>query len=400
DPEQLALTIDLTRWLFPFVILVSLVSYCEGILNHRGHFFVPKIAPGLVSLSVVAAAVCLGGVMKVPIQSLVVGVLAGGLLHLLIQLPLLVARWRLPRLRLDFSPRFKRFMGEMGKVVLIGIFAQINIMVLRLLASFLPAGAVSHYWNANRLVDLTQGMIGVGLGSAIMPVLARAVAEERWSDVRGHLVYSLRLACFVLLPSVLFVTAFRVPLVAMLYRHGSFTWQDTLITADTLMLLAPFLLAVAGINIVKKVYFALDDRNTLLAVGAAGVVLTATLGFILIRSMAVRGLALALSLSTAAQLAAYFMLLRRKVSTAVRAGDILPGIGRMAAACLPAALVLYLLAAAGDWTRGPTRCINILLFTGGVVGSVAGYLGCAYLLRIPELRELSGMLRRKRRRGA
>jgi len=96
EPEKLELTIALTRWLFPFVVFVSLVSYCEGLLNYRGHFFIPKLAPGIVSGSMAASALLLAHRLEEPIFALVVGVLVGALTHLLVCIPPLVKYWGFP----------------------------------------------------------------------------------------------------------------------------------------------------------------------------------------------------------------------------------------------------------------------------------------------------------------
>ncbi|MEN0065282.1 MAG: lipid II flippase MurJ [Myxococcota bacterium] len=93
DPVKMALAIDLTRWLFPFLTMVSLVSHFEALLNHRGHFFVPKAAPGLVSGGMVASALLLGDVLNEPVYALVAGVLVGGVAHVLVHLPFVWSHW-------------------------------------------------------------------------------------------------------------------------------------------------------------------------------------------------------------------------------------------------------------------------------------------------------------------
>ena len=137
------LTIQLTRVLFPFVIFVSLVSWCEGLLNHRDHFFVPKIAPGMVSMAVVIAALWPAQRSAIEIGWAVAwAVLIGGAVHLLICLPPLIKRWGTIRPRMDAwsDSRFRVVTKEMGKVAVIGIMAQVNLIVLRYLASHIDEG--------------------------------------------------------------------------------------------------------------------------------------------------------------------------------------------------------------------------------------------------------------------
>ncbi|MCK5059357.1 MAG: murein biosynthesis integral membrane protein MurJ [Candidatus Aminicenantes bacterium] len=389
DPVKFNLTVNLTRWLFPFIAMVSLVSYCEGILNHRGHFFIPKIAPGLVSAGIIVAVVLFMNRFSPPVYSLAAGVLAGGIFHFLVQLPILGKLWYFPRPNFQFnSPRVRFFLGEMGKVILIGIFAQLNVVVLRQLASFLPAGSVTHYWNANRIMDLTHGIIAIGMGSALMPVVTRSVFEKDWHKVRDQLEYSIKMVAFFLFPACAFMLFFHKATVAILFRHGSFTIHDSLVTAATLQLLIPFLINLAGINIIKKVYFAIDDRNTLMAVGGFGVALTAMIGIVLTKAMGlgVRGLAVSLSISTFIQLILYFYILRRKIPEVVQPAGMLLSLLRIAGACIPAMILLYLLADTGNWEKGPGELKNLLIFGCSALLTLLTYLVSAYLLKVKELR--------------
>ena len=296
--EKRDLTIQLTRVLFPFVIFVSLVSWCEGLLNHRDHFFVPKIAPGMVSMAVVIAA--LWPSQRSPIEiiwAVAWAVLAGGAVHLLICVPPLIKRWGAipPRLDAAGDPRFVHVTREMGKVAVIGIMAQINLIVLRTLASHLNEGAVTWYWNATRLVDFAQGIIAVGVGSALLPTISRAVAAKDGEAFRSSFSRASRLAGALLIPAAAFILVLPEPTVAFLYRHGAYTWADVQQTASALQMLVPFMLAAAGIQIVKKPFFALERRGELIGVGVVGVALTGALGWTLSQRMGVDGLALALS---------------------------------------------------------------------------------------------------------
>jgi putative peptidoglycan lipid II flippase len=401
-PEQFALAVRLTRWMFPFVIMVSLVSFCEALLNHRGHFFVPKVAPGVVSAALVAATLWGTGFFEEPAMALPAGLLVGGLLHLLIQVPPMARLWRWPRISLAFgNPRFRLLLREMGKVVVIGITAQVNIMVLRSLATLLMPGSVSHYWYANRLVDLTQGMIAVGLGSALLPAIAQDAAAGEWESFGADLRFALRLAGFMLIPVAAIMSAFALPLVSILFRHGSFSEADVRSTALTFICMVPFFLAMAGINLLKRAFFALDDRTTLIQVGIAGTLLTALVGYILSSPFGVAGLALALSISTSAQLALYLMLLPRRIGTPLRLGGLLRPLGRIALASLVPAGFVSLLIRLGDWSRGPSSLRNLLVVGGGLAGAFVVFLLAARALDLPEfaavVRRLRSLSERRRR---
>lgn len=400
NPEQFQLTVTLTRWLLPFLVFVALVSYCEGLLNHRGHFFVPKLAPGLVCACLAASALFLSDRFEEPIMALVVGVLVGGVVHLVVCLPPLIRLWGVPRLRaLGLSDRrYRAFLGEMGKIVAIGIFAQINILVLRQLAAVLEAGSVTQYWYANRVVDLAQGAIAVGVGSALLPAISQDVANKDWERFRDDFAHAVRLAALVLLPASAVLVVMARPTISVLFLHGEFDQSDADHTAMTLQMMVPFMLAVAGINIVKKVYFAIDDRNTLLIVGGVGVVVTGGVGYALLDRMGVEGLGLALSMSTFVQLVFYLILLRRKLGSKIGLGALVVPLAKLCVAAVPAAAAGWWICSLGAWDRGPGEMLNIAILSGGLAAAGVVYLVLCKVLRVHELEELVRRLRKRLQR--
>jgi putative peptidoglycan lipid II flippase len=398
-PEKLELTIALTRWLFPFVVFVSLVSYCEGLLNIRGHFFIPKLAPGIVSGSIATAALLLAGGFEEPIFALVAGALVGGLTHLLVCVPPLVMRWGLPlpSLRGLRGPRFRFFLGEMGKVAVIGIIAQLNVVLLRVLASFLEEGSMTHYWYANRLVDLSQGTIAVAVGSALLPAVARDAAERNWEGFRENLAEAVRLAALVILPVACLLIALARPVVSILFLHGEFGAEAAKHTAATLQLLVPFMVALAGINIIKKAYFALDDRTTLLVVGAIGLAFTAGLGYFFSMRIGVEGLGLALSVSAIAQLIIYLGILRRRMGERLGLAALIVPLLKLVVASVPVAAGAAVVCLYGDWDLGPGILRNWIAL--GIAGllALAIYITLGWILGVRELRVLPGRIRGNRR---
>lgn len=400
DPEKLGLATTLLRWMFPTLAMLSLVSYFEALLNFRGHFFVPKLAPGVVSAGIIAGALLLTGAFEEPIFAAAVGFLAGGILHVLIHLPLVWRLWGGLSLRRRLTdPRLWVVVREMGKVVLIGVFAQINLLVLRQYTAALPDGSVAIYHNATRVADLTWGLIAVAVGSAMLPNLSLSVTERAWDRFRDDLVQGFRLAAFVLVPLAAVLTVFAVPLMAVLFRRGQYSWEAALATASTIQLLAPYMLAVGGINIVKRIYFALDDRQTLLGVGALGVLVTAGFGALLFRPFGVPGLAAALSAATLTQFVTYVLLLRRKLGTRLGLDRMWGPLGRMGLATLPVVGVLWAALQLGDWSLGARSPLNAALFLGGLGGAAALYLLMAKLLDLREVDALFGRLASRLRRG-
>ena len=279
--EQFELTVSLSQVLFPFVIFVSILSWIETLVNLREHYFWPKIAPAMVSICVVGAALFMrsGDPMDI-VWAISYATIVGGMLQLVVCLPALKRLWGIipPSFSGFSNPRFKNLLGEMGKVALIGIAAKINVIVLRYLASSLEEGAMTQYWNATRLVDFAQGIIAVGIASVLLPKIVEAVENKDGDAFRENFSGASRLAGALLIPFAAFLIFFSEPFVAILLRHGRYTWADVQHTATAVQLLAPFMLAIGGINIVRKPFYALNKREVLLGVGITGVGLTFALG--------------------------------------------------------------------------------------------------------------------------
>jgi len=245
---------------------------------------------------------------------------------------------------------------------------------------------MTHYWYANRLVDLTQGTIAVAVGSALLPSVARDAADRNWEGFRENFSEAVRLAGLVLIPAACLLFALARPVVSILFLHGAFDTAAVERTVATLQLLVPFMLALGGINIVKKAYFALDDRTTLLLVGALGLALTAGTGYLFSTRIGVEGLGLALSVSGAAQLVAYLVILRIKMGRTLGLSALTLPLSKLFAASVPVAAVATWICTFGEWDRGPTAIRNWIVLVAAGLTAGALYFALGRLLRVSELR--------------
>jgi len=160
------------------------------------------------------------------------------------------------------------------------------------------------------------------------------------------------------------------PIVSILFLHGEFSVYAVDRTAATLRFLVPFMVALGGIQIVKKAYFALDDRTTLLVVGASGLVFTAAAGYLLSARIGVEGLGLALSISGVAQLVAYLGILRFKMGEKLGLAALVGPLLKISVASVPATAVAVGICAFGDWNQGPVSLRNwAVLATAGLTAS-------------------------------
>jgi len=293
------------------------------------------------------------------------------------------------------DPRLRSFLREMSKVAAIGVFAQVNVIVLRNLGSMLEPGTITQYWYASRVVDLAQGAVAVGVSSALLPAVSQAAAERDWDRFRADLAHGFALAGIVLVPVAGALAVIARPIVSLLFLHGAYTTSDVARTALAVQLLVPFMLALSGVNLVKKAFFAIDDRNTLFAVGAVGVAITAAFGFALAGPLGVAGLSVALSVSTCVQLAVYLLVLRTRIEGGLGLGTVVGPLLRMAVATVPAMLVAWAICSLGDWDRGAADLRNDAIFVAAGIAGATLYVGLATLLRVDEIREVLARIRKR-----
>jgi putative peptidoglycan lipid II flippase len=400
--SQRLLAEDLTRILMPLLILVSATSFLEGLLNLRGHFFAPKVAPGLISAGIIGGLLFASGADEgsaLPVYAASWGVIVGGVLHVLINVPWVLKLWGVVKPSFAWRrPRLGHLLREMSKVVLIGLAAQANILVIRQIATGIETGALSQYLFANRIIDLAQGIVAVAIGSALLPVVSKAVADADWQRFQTSLNGALRLLAFMLIPAAVALAVYATPTVSMIFRHGDFTWADTQNTASAVQWFTPFMLAVAGIGVLKKVYFSLDKRNALLVIGIFSVALTGGLGWLLAEPYGIRGIAAALSAATVIQLAIYVGVLHRDIGDKMALGKLTVPLTKMVLASSPMVPALVWVQTYGDWNKGPLSPMNWVVFLGGTALGVATYSVAAYALRIEELTSVTSRVSARFRR--
>jgi putative peptidoglycan lipid II flippase len=233
------------------------------------------------------------------------------------------------------------------------------------------------------------------VSSALLPAVSQAAAERDWDRFRADLAHGFALAGIVLVPVAGALAVVARPIVSLLFLHGAYTASDVARTALAVQLLVPFMLALSGVNLVKKAFFAIDDRNTLFAVGAIGVAITACIGWVMAARLGVAGLSVALSISTCVQLAVYLLVLHTRIEGGLGLRAVVGPLLRMAVATVPAMLVAWGICSLGDWDRGAADLRNDAIFVAAAIASGTIYLALAMLLRIDEVREVIGRIRRR-----
>ncbi len=294
NPSKYALTVRLTRIMFPFLFFIGLAAVAAGILNTLGHFLTPALTPVFFNFSMIACALWLAPVLEPAAAGLAWGVVIGGAVQLIVLLKPLRKRRQLPKLRWEPAHPGSRRIARLMVPALFGFsIAQIGTLVDRLLASFLAEGSISFLYYANRLLQFPLGIFGIALSIAIFPALSAHAAKEERGEFLETLGAGLRLVLFVCLPSAAGLWILAHPIIQVLFERGAFTAADTAMTAKAVMAYAAGLAAYAGVKIVVSAFYSLQDTRTPVKIAALVLAANVVLNVILMVPLKHAGLALA-----------------------------------------------------------------------------------------------------------
>jgi putative peptidoglycan lipid II flippase len=349
SPEKLALTIDLLRITFPYILFISLTSFAGGVLNTYSRFSVPAFTPVLLNLAFIVFGLWLAPYFAPPIMALAWAVLVGGVLQLALQVPFLARIGMLPRLRASFRHEgVWRILRLMGPAVFGVSIAQISLIINVIFASFLVTGSVSWLYYADRLMEFPTGLLGAALGTVLLPSLARHYASASHEEYSRLLDWGLRLTFLLALPGALALALLAVPLIATLFMHGEFSARDVLMTRDALIAYSVGLVGLIVVKILAPGYYARQDIRTPVRIAIVVLVVTQGLNVLLVPWLA--HAALTLSIGLGALINAGWLL-----RGLVRLGVYRPMAGwgafalRVALACLALGAALAWAARAIDW---------------------------------------------------
>ena len=313
----------MTRIMFPYIGFISLVSLSAGVLNTWKRFAVPAATPVLLNLAIITAAWLLVPAFArwgiEPVYALAVGVMAGGVAQLAVQVPALLRIGCLPRIRLRPSafieawrhPGVRRIMGKMAPALLGVSVAQLSILINTQIASYQGVGAVSWLFYADRLMEFPTALLGVAVGSVLIPQLSAARARDDAAAYSGLLDWGLRLTLMLALPCTVALIVFPEALVATLFERGRF---DAVAVAKTALALRGYgvgLLGLIGVKILAPGFYARQDMRTPVKIAVVVLLLTQVLNLLFVPLFGHAGLALSVGLGAVVNATWLFVGLRR-----------------------------------------------------------------------------------------
>jgi len=393
SPDKYALSVDMLRITFPYLLFISLTAFAGGILNTYGRFSVPAFTPVLLNLSMIAAALWFAPWFEQPIMALAWGVLLAGVLQLAFQLPFLYRLRQLPRPRWHWGKKQAaphEGVGRILRLMLPVMFAvsvtQISLLIDTLMASFLETGSIAWLYYSDRLLEFPIGIFGVALATVVLPQLSRLVAEQAQTEYEKTLDWSLRWVFLVTLPSAIGLILLSEPLLTTLFQHGEFSAHDVMMSSRSLMAFSVGLPGFVLIKILASGFFARQDTRTPTKVAVIAMLTNITLNLVLIWPLAHAGLALATALAALVNAGLLYYYLCRQ-------GVFKPRPGwwrfflRLAAANVGLGLLLWWGVQETTWWLAATTMTRAWALTAWVGAGILVYFGTLWLggLRIQTM---------------
>lgn len=394
-PGKFELTVLLNRIMFPYLFFISLVALCMGILNTVRHFFTPAISTVFLNIAMIMAALLLRPFFAYPITALAVGVLLGGVIQLLLQLPVLWKKGFPIRLRFNLSdPKVKKIaLLMLPATVGVGVY-YLNITVGNILASLLPQGSVSYLYYAQRLFEFPQGVFTVSVAQAVLPAMSRQAAAGDLEAMKDSLNYGVRLTLFVTIPALVGLVVCAEPVMTLLFMGGQFDYAMAQQSALALTYYATGLSCVALVRVLAPAFYALQDTRTPVVTAFIAFLLNLGFSLWLMGPLKHGGLALASSLSAFGNMLLLFWLLRRKTGLLGGRRMLRTALSALAAS-LPMAAVAWWLTGLWDWSQHGHKLSGAGMLSAVVLVALLVYAICSRLLRSEEAAEFWGLVQRK-----
>ena len=318
------LMLRLLRVMFPYMLLVCVAAAMMGMLNARGHFFIPAMGATMLNVVMIASVLWFAPKLgqqypkgeRLPHQifALAIGVLAAGVAQASFQLPTLwrdgfryrwVSPWRNETVRLVVT---RMIPGTIGVAAF-----QLNVTLVLAIAFWVNPQIVASFNYAVRLMELPQGMFGISLATYLLPTLSGLAAEKNYSEFRGTLRHGLGTLIFLNLIAAILLVVLAEPIVTLIFQHGKFTADSTGRVAFALMCLAPGLVAFSSVNILARAFFALGDTQTPMKISIVCLVLNFLLAAVLVEPLRQGGLGIANTATSICNVGLLLFALRKKL---------------------------------------------------------------------------------------
>ena len=299
--EEFDAAIWMTRLMFPYICFMAFVAMAGGILNTWREFKIPAFTPVLLNIASILASLFLQQHLERPIYAMAIAVFVGGILQVAIQIPALVRIGMLPTLSWNpaaglSDPGVRRVLKKMGPAVFAVSAAQISLMINTSIASRLEEGSISWLSYADRLMEFPTAMLGVALGTILLPSLSKAKADDDAAEYSSLLDWGLRLTFLLALPAAVGLAVLAKPLITVLFHYGKFTEAAADGSTRPLIAYAAGLLGIILVKTLAPAFYARQDIRTPVRIAVGVLIATQVMNLIFVPFIAVAGLALSIGM--------------------------------------------------------------------------------------------------------
>lgn len=378
--DKFALTSQLLQITFPYILLISLASLAGAILNTWNRFSVPAFAPTFLNISMIGFALFGAPYFHPPVLALAWAVTVGGVLQLVYQLPHLKKIGMLVLPRISFRDAgAMRVMKQMGPAILGVSVSQISLIINTIFASFLVSGSVSWMYYADRLMEFPSGVLGVALGTILLPSLSRSFASGNHDEYCRLMDWGLRLCFLLALPSAVALGILAKPLTVSLFQYGKFTPFDAQMTQRALIAYSVGLMGLIVVKVLAPGFYSRQDIKTPVKIAIVTLVMTQLMNLAFIGPLKHAGLSLSIGLAACLNASLLYWQLRRQNIFTPQAGwgGFLTRL--IIAVIVMAAALLGMLYVMPDWAQGNMAHRLIRLMAVVAVGVVAYFATLALL---------------------
>lgn len=403
--EVYALTVSMTRIMFPMILFQALSGLLTGMLQADDNFAVPAMTSLAYNITIIGSIIFLGP--KFGIRAVGAGTVVAIAVQVVLKLPAIARtgyRWS-PILNLN-DPGLRRMGALIGPVLLATFAGQASTLVNRMLVSGLAEGSLAALNYATRLMGLVPGVVGTSIITVMYPTLSRLSAADDWSRYSKAFSESIKMISFVLVPAAVGMAVLRVPMVRIVFERGAFDSEATQATAWALLFLSPAVALFTLRDMTSRAFYALQDTTSPMMVSIFSAGINIVLNLVLVGPLAQGGLALANTLSSAFGAGVLLWILRKKLASTdspspVSLGGkaILNSLWRvLLASGIMGVVVWFTYGAVEIYIPGSAVLVQLARLLIPVLAGVICYVAFVFILRVPEARVVAVTARSASRR--
>jgi putative peptidoglycan lipid II flippase len=389
DRSQVYVTAAMVRIMLPYVFVAVMLSFCMGVLNSHNYFFAPSFAPVLLNIGILSGIVFFSGFFNEPLYGVCVGVLCGGLLQILLQLPYMAKAGFRMKFAIDLRhPGVRRIF----KLAVPGAFSmgiqQINILTATILGSFLAGGSISYIYFSDRIHELVLGVFAVSIGNAVMPEMSALAADRKFTRLIEVYALSVRSALFFTIPATAALMLIGFPVISVLLMRNNFTPYQADMTYRALFYASMGISCIAISRITVPLFFALQDARTPFFAALASFIINAACGYVLMQTpLAHAGLTAAVSFAATVQMLVLVLALGKRIGT-IGLGKIFMVLFKYILAAGIMGLVIIFITGVIDWKTAHLS-ERVLCLSAAIIAGIIVYAASCYAAGVTEVRSMA-----------